>query len=287
MAVDAHWRLYYNDVVGGDAHGRGERRRCSFTRSSHLLRDHEARKKAAASRTTGAGTPPATARSTTISTPRACRCQAIRRCPASMDCRAGETAESLLPDSCRHQPERTDRPAAGDDSSRARLRVGRARRTATLGAAADDEERREARRVSTRSRPRSCGARSRGASMRHLAFSGDVRSAGAAGRTRCSRRRSTTWRRSATRCARRLRDSTLGRYDRTYRRPHRRQACYGEFIMASFYQPRPRPGFLIDTSSSMEDSQLARAVSELAGLTRQLGYGATSSSRAAMRPCTT
>ena len=71
-----------------------------------------------------------------------------------------------------------------------------------------------------------------------------------------------------------LRDSTLGRYDRTYRRPHRRQACYGELIMASFYQPRPRPGFLIDTSGSMQDSQLARAVSELAGLTRQLGYGA-------------
>ena len=71
-----------------------------------------------------------------------------------------------------------------------------------------------------------------------------------------------------------LRDCTLGRYDRTYRRPHRRQAVYGEFIMPSFYQPRPRPGFLIDTSSSMEESQLARAVTELAGLTRQLGYGA-------------
>jgi predicted metal-dependent peptidase len=70
------------------------------------------------------------------------------------------------------------------------------------------------------------------------------------------------------------RDSTLGRYDRTYRRPHRRQACYGEFIVASFYPPRPRPGFLIDTSGSMGDTQLARAVSELAGLTRQLGYGA-------------
>jgi predicted metal-dependent peptidase len=70
-----------------------------------------------------------------------------------------------------------------------------------------------------------------------------------------------------------LRDSTLGRYDRTYRRPHRRQACYGEFLMPSFHQPRPRPGFLIDTSSSMEDTQLARAVAELAGLTRQLGYG--------------
>ena len=71
-----------------------------------------------------------------------------------------------------------------------------------------------------------------------------------------------------------LHESTLGRYDRTYRRPHRRQACYGELLMPSFHQPRPRPGFLIDTSSSMEDSQLARAVAELAGLTRQLGNGA-------------
>jgi predicted metal-dependent peptidase len=69
-----------------------------------------------------------------------------------------------------------------------------------------------------------------------------------------------------------LRDSTLGRYDRTYRRPHRRQAAYGEFIMSSFHQPRPRPGFLIDTSSSMQDTQLSRAVAELGGLTRQLGY---------------
>ena len=83
-----------------------------------------------------------------------------------------------------------------------------------------------------------------------------------------------------------LRDSTLGRYDRTYRRPHRRQAAYGEFIMSSFHQPRPRPGFLIDTSSSMQDSQLSRAVAELAGLTRQLGYSTRSSSPAAMSPCT-
>ena len=69
-----------------------------------------------------------------------------------------------------------------------------------------------------------------------------------------------------------LRQSTLGRYDRTYRRPHRRQACYGDFIMPSFYQPRPRPGFLIDTSSSMQNAQLSRAMTELAALTRQLGY---------------
>ena len=71
-----------------------------------------------------------------------------------------------------------------------------------------------------------------------------------------------------------LRHSTLGRYDRTYSRPHRRQTCYGEFIVPSFYQPRPTPGFLIDTSGSMDDTQLTRAVSELGSLTRQLGYGA-------------
>ena len=69
-----------------------------------------------------------------------------------------------------------------------------------------------------------------------------------------------------------LRECTLGRYDRTYRRPHRRQAGYGEFLMPSFYQPRPRPGFLIDTSSSMQSQQLARAITELGALTRQLGY---------------
>ena len=71
-----------------------------------------------------------------------------------------------------------------------------------------------------------------------------------------------------------LHNSTIGRYDRTYRRPHRRQAAYGEFLMPSFQQPRPRPGFLIDTSASMQDTQLSRAVAELGGLTRQLGYGA-------------
>jgi predicted metal-dependent peptidase len=70
-----------------------------------------------------------------------------------------------------------------------------------------------------------------------------------------------------------LRESTLGRSDRTYRKPHRRQACYGDFIMPSFYQPRPRPGFLIDTSSSMQNTQLSRAITELGALTRQLGYG--------------
>jgi hypothetical protein len=44
--------------------------------------------------------------------------------------------------------------------------------------------------------------------------------------------------------------------------------------MASFYQRGRGPGFWIDTSSSMDDSQLARAAAELGGLTRQLKHGA-------------
>ena len=273
MAVDSHWRLYYNEAWvathtveenATPAHPRGRAICCATTRRARRPR---------ASGTTGAGTPPATAKSTTISTPRDCRCRAIRRCPASTDCRAGTTPRSTT-SSCRRRRERTDtrRPAMNSSSRRT---AGRARTAngdsgscrPTMGAT-------EECRVSTGSRPSSCGARWRGASTRRRPTTATSRSPGGAGPARRSRRRSTTWRRSVTRCAERLRDSTLGRYDRTYRRPHRRQACYGEFIMPSFYQPRPRPGFLIDTSGSMEDSQLARAVSELGGLTRQLGYGA-------------
>ena len=54
----------------------------------HLLRDHEARRRPPASRIIGAGTLPATARSMTISTPRAAAAQAIRRYPRQV--RTGE-----------------------------------------------------------------------------------------------------------------------------------------------------------------------------------------------------
>ena len=67
-----------------------------------------------------------------------------------------------------------------------------------------------------------------------------------------------------------LRESTLGRYDRTFgghtglrRRLHH----------ADVPSPRPARAFS-STSASMQDTQLARAVAELGGLTRQLGYGA-------------
>ena len=40
-----------------------------------------------------------------------------------------------------------------------------------------------------------------------------------------------------------LRDSTLGRYDRTYRRPHRRQAATANSSCRPFTSPGPGRGF--------------------------------------------
>ena len=272
MAVDAQWRLYYNDAWVA-RHTVEENATLLIHEVGHLLRDHEARKKAAGItdhrrwNTAGdceinddlhaeglplPGDPPL---------------------PAKYGLESGDTAEvyyKQLP-----APPRADRRQAAGESGHAEQDCGSGahgeRRFWELPA--DDEgeggtpgvdrlkaelvRREVARRIDEIS-----------------PYAGEV---------------SPAWRRWARATLapkvdylatirhvvrRALRESTLGRYDRTYRRPHRRQACYGEFLMPSFHQPRPRPGFLIDTSSSMEDSQLARALAELAGLTRQLGYGA-------------
>ena len=271
MAVDSQWRLYYNDAWLA-THTVEENATLLIHEVSHLLRDHDARKKAAGikdhRRWNTAGDceinddlhdeglplprdPPlpgtyglqsgksAEVYYNQLPTPRAAGHESIRRGQqTSQDCGSGAHGErrfwELPADDGR------DTGVPGVD----RLKAELVRRDV-------------ARRIDEMS-----------------PYSGDV---------------SLAWRRWARATLaptvdymatiryavrRALRDSTLGRYDRTYQRPHRRQACYGEFIMASFYQPRPRPGFLIDTSSSMDDSQLARAVTELGGLTRQLGYGA-------------
>lgn len=272
MAVDSHWRLYYNDEWV-ETHTVEQNASLLIHEVSHLLRDHEGRRKAAGIRdhrrwnTAGdceinddlhdeglplPGDPPL---------------------PAKYGLPSGNNAESYynqLP-----TPPRADKHAAAGDEQQD---------SADCGSGAHGEQR-------FWELPADDGADggvpgvdrikaelvrrevARGIEERSP-YHGDIPLA---------------WRRWAQATLvpkvdymatirhavrRALRDSTIGRYDRTYRRPHRRQACYGEFIMPSFYQPRPRPGFLIDTSGSMGDSQLARALSELGGLTRQLGYGA-------------
>jgi predicted metal-dependent peptidase len=271
MAVDSHWRLYYN-AAWLATHTVEQNATLLIHEVSHLLRDHEARKKAAGVKdhrrwnTAGdceinddlhaeglplPGDPPM---------------------PGKFGLESGKSAEAYYnllprPRAERHESSRRGQQLSEDCGSGAHgerrfweLPADDGRDTGVPGVdrlKAELVRREVARRIDETS-----------------PYSSDV---------------SLAWRRWARATLapkvdymatvrhairRALRDSTLGRYDRTYRRPHRRQACYGEFIMASFYQPRPRPGFLIDTSSSMDDSQLSRAVAELGGLTRQLGYGA-------------
>ena len=271
MAVDSHWRLYYNDAWVA-THTVEQNASLLIHEVSHLLRDHEARKQAAGFtdhrrwNTAGdceinddlhaeglplPGDPPLPAKyglqngknaesyyQQLPAPPRADRHTTPGDDQRSPDCGSGAHGER------RFWELSTDEGADGGTPGVDRIKAELVRREV-------------ARRIEETSR-----------------YDGDIPLA---------------WRRWAHATLapkvdymatlrhvvrRALRESTLGRYDRTYRRPHRRQACYGEFIMASFYQPRPRPGFLIDTSGSMGDTQLARAVAELGGLTRQLGYGA-------------
>lgn len=259
MAVDAHWRLYYNDAWLR-AHTVEENAALLIHEVSHLLRDHAARKTQAGIRdhrrwnTAGdceinddlqaeglplPGDPPLPGRFGLLSGNTAeIYYEALAEPPRSQsDCGSGA-----------HGERRAWELAADDDRDQGTPGVDRLK--------AEFVRRDVARRIEEMSPyagdlPLSWRRWARATLAPKVDYMATIRQ---------------TVRRA-------LRNSTLGRYDRTYRRPHRRQACYGELIMPSFFQPRPRPGFLIDTSGSMGDSQLARAVSELAGLTRQLGYG--------------
>jgi len=259
MAVDAHWRLYYNDAWVA-SHTVEENATLLVHEVSHLLRDHEGRQRSASARDRQRwntacdceinddleaeglplpGDPPRPAKYGLESGNMAeLYYKQLDSPPGSHDCGSGAHGEhrfwELPPD------DGAEGAVPGVD----RLKAELVRRDV-------------ARRID-------------GMSI----YSSDVSMAWRrwARRTLAPKVDYTATIRSAVRRA--LHDSTLGRRDRTYRRPHRRQACYGDLLMPSFYQPRPRAGFLIDTSDSMNDAKLARALAELGGLTRQLGNGA-------------
>jgi predicted metal-dependent peptidase len=262
MAVDTHWRLYYNDAWLA-AHSVEENAAVLIHEVSHLLREHEARKQAAAATNVTLWN---TATDCEINDDLVAEGLPLPNnppLPGTFGLNTGENAETyygqFVRGSDRVSPSPTDcgsgahgerRPwelpaddggaggVAGVDSVKAELvRRDCAQRILDRSGDAGDIPIGWRRWANTVLTPKVDYM----ATIRHA-----VRKA--------------------------LRESTLGRYDRTYSRPHRRQAAYGDFIMSSFHQPRPRPGFLIDTSSSMQDTQLARAIAELGGLTRQLGY---------------
>ena len=263
MAVDAHWRLYYNDAWVA-THTVEENAALLIHEVSHLLRDHEARKKAAASGTTGCWNTAGDCEINDDLHAEGLPLPGDPPLPGKYGLQTGDTAETYYKPAADSRHERTDSTAA-DEAQQPWHDCGSGahgeRRLWELPA--DDGHDGGVPGVD-RSRPSSCGARSRSASTRCRRYAGDV----PLGWRRWAHATLTpkvdymaTIRHAVRRA---LRDSTLGRYDRTYRRPHRRQACYGEFIMAELLPAAAEAGFLIDTSSSMEDTQLARAVASSA-----------------------
>jgi predicted metal-dependent peptidase len=261
MAVDAYWRLYYNESWMA-THTVDENAALLIHEVGHLLRDHEARKKAAAARSAQLWNTAADCEINDDLAAEGLPLPGDPPQPGKFGLPTGETAELYYKELSKPAPASKDECDCGSGAHGDRrpweLPPDEESSGGTPGVdpvKAEMVRRDVAKRI-----------------MDISGFSGEV---------------SLGWRRWAhgvmtpqvdymaiirrtVRIA--LRESTLGRYDRTYRKPHRRQACYGEFIMPSFYQPRPRPGFLIDTSSSMENTQLSRAMTELGALTRQLGY---------------
>ena len=275
MAVDAYWRLYYNESWLA-THTVDENAATLIHEVGHLLRDHEARKKAAAARDARLWNTAADCEINDDLVAEGLPLPDNPPQPGSYGLPTGETAElyyKQLTKPSTSEDERDGRTSPGPSQVQSRGDCGSgAHGDRRLWELPPDEE-------SSGGTPGVDAVKAemvrRDVAQRIMDISG------LAGEV------SLGWRRWAhdvmtpkvdymaiirrtVRIA--LRESTLGRYDRTYRKPHRRQACYGEFIMPSFYQPRPRPGFLIDTSSSMQNAQLSRAMTELGALTRQLGY---------------
>jgi len=63
----------------------------------------------------------------------------------------------------------------------------------------------------------------------------------------------------------------MGAADYSYRRPSRRQAIVPNVVLPSLRQPLPEVAVVVDTSGSMGDNLLARALAEVAGVLRACG----------------
>jgi predicted metal-dependent peptidase len=306
MAVDAYWRLYYNESWMA-THSVEENAALLIHEVSHLLRDHEARKKAAAATNPRLWNTAADCEINDDLANEGLPLPGDPPQPGKYDLPTGDTAELYYKELSK--PQRPSRHDHDPSTFRQAQRRPEQSRGTTSSGSSRPFDRAQGRPEALEGRAESsddCGSGAHG-DRRPWELPPDEESSGGtpgvdAVRAEMVRREVATrimdiagysgdvslgWLRWAhsvmtpkvdymalirrtVRIA--MRESTLGRYDRTYRRPHRRQACYGEFIMPSFYQPRPRPGFLIDTSSSMQNEQLSRAMTELAALTRQLGY---------------
>lgn len=68
---------------------------------------------------------------------------------------------------------------------------------------------------------------------------------------------------------------TSGRTHTTYTRPNRRAASTPGVVLPGWRRPQPQVACVVDTSGSVDDALLARAMSEVEGALRQLGRRST------------
>jgi len=80
------------------------------------------------------------------------------------------------------------------------------------------------------------------------------------------------WRRELGSLVRRALVDASGAADYVFGRPSRRTEAYRPFVLPALRQPVPRVAVVIDTSASIADAQLERAVAEVAGILRAAGY---------------
>jgi predicted metal-dependent peptidase len=78
------------------------------------------------------------------------------------------------------------------------------------------------------------------------------------------------WRRELASLIRRAVAEVSGAADYSFRRPSRRQSV-SQAILPSLRQPVPEVAVVVDTSASVSDAQLSRALAEVAGILRAVG----------------
>jgi predicted metal-dependent peptidase len=79
------------------------------------------------------------------------------------------------------------------------------------------------------------------------------------------------WRRELGALVRGALRHEMGAVDYTYARPSRRQPAVPDVALPSLRRPAPQVAVVVDTSGSIDDSLLARALSELQGILRAAG----------------
>ncbi len=81
------------------------------------------------------------------------------------------------------------------------------------------------------------------------------------------------WRRALAAELRRGLSDVAGRVDYSYQRPSRRAGASGDVVLPSLRRPVPEVAVVCDTSASMDEKLLGRALAEVDGLLRSAGVG--------------